>query len=188
MFLQVAASVCEKLPAARFLVIGDGPERPKLESLARSLGVAEAVRFLGTRSDVDEVLSLLDVLLLTSHMEANPICLLEAMAAGKPVVATRVGSVAETVLPGKSGYLVVPGDSQAMAAYVLELFGDRNRAAEMGRAGREYVLARWTVDRMVRGYEELISSVYAAKSTPVRRESRKVAAREGDGGDCRQET
>jgi glycosyltransferase involved in cell wall biosynthesis len=170
MFLQVAASVCEKLPAARFLVIGDGPERPKLEALARNLGVVDAVRFLGTRSDVDEVLSLLDVLLLTSHSEANPICLLEAMAAGKPVVATRVGSVAETVLPGKSGYLVVPGDSQAMAAYVLELLGDRDRAAEMGRAGREHVVARWTVDRMVRGYEELIAGVYAAKSTPGRRE------------------
>ena len=151
--------VCEKLPAARFLIVGDGPERTKLESLARSLGVAEAVRFLGTRSDVDEVLSLLDVLLLTSHMEANPICLLEAMAAGKPVVATRVGSVAETVLPGLSGYLVSPGDCAGMAACVLELFGDRNRAAEMGRAGREHVIAQWTVDRMVQGYEDLIADL-----------------------------
>jgi glycosyltransferase involved in cell wall biosynthesis len=167
MFLRVAASVHQELPAARFLVVGDGPQRPKLEALARSLGVADAVRFLGTRSDVDEVLSLLDVLLLTSHMEANPICLLEAMAVGKPVVATRVGSVAETVLPGKSGYLVSPGDWQAMAAYVLELCSDRDRAAEMGRAGREYVMARWTVDGMVRGYEDLIAGVYAAKSTPV---------------------
>ena len=164
MFLKVAASVCEKLPAARFLVVGDGPERPKLESFARSLGVAAAVRFLGTRSDVDEILSLQDVLLLTSHMEANPICLLEAMAAGKPVVATRVGSVTETVQPGTSGYLVSPGDVQGMAARVLELLNDRNRAAEMGRAGREQVLARWTVDRMVRGYEELITKIYAAKS------------------------
>ncbi|MFZ1933174.1 MAG: glycosyltransferase [Thermoguttaceae bacterium] len=169
MFLRVAAAVREKLPAARFLVIGDGAERPKLESLARSLGVADAVQFLGTRSDVDEVLSLVDVLLLTSHMEANPTCVLEAMAAGKPVVATRVGSVAETVLPGKSGYLVSPGDWQAMAAYVLELFADCSRAAEMGRAGRQHVITRWAVDRMVRGYEELIAGVYAAKSTPVRR-------------------
>jgi glycosyltransferase involved in cell wall biosynthesis len=164
MFLRVAASVCRELPAARFLIVGDGPERTKLESLARSLGVAEAVRFLGTRSDVDEILSLLDVLLLTSHMEANPICLLEAMASGKPVVATRVGSVTETVVPGLSGYLVSPGDSQSMAARVLDLFGDRNRAAEMGRAGREQVIARWTVDGMVRGYENLIAKIYTAKA------------------------
>jgi len=169
MFLRVAAAVHEKLPAARFLVVGDGAERPKLESLAQSLGIADAVQFLGTQSDVDEVLSLLDVLLLTSHMEANPTCVLEAMAAGIPVVATRVGSVAETVLPGKSGYLVSPGDWQAMAAYVLELLGDCSRATEMGRAGRQHVTSRWTVDRMVRGYEELIAGVYAAKSPPVRR-------------------
>jgi glycosyltransferase involved in cell wall biosynthesis len=164
MFLQVAAAVCRELPAARFLIVGDGPERTKLESLARSLGVAGAVRFLGTRSDVDEVLSLLDVLLLTSHMEANPICLLEAMAAGKPVVATRVGSVTETVLPGETGYLVSPGDSQGMAACVLELLSDRTRAADMGRAGREQVIARWSVDGMVRGYEKLLADIYATKS------------------------
>jgi glycosyltransferase involved in cell wall biosynthesis len=164
MFLQVAALVHRELPAARFLIVGDGPERTKLESLARSLGVAEAVRFLGTRSDVDEVLPLVDVLLLTSHMEANPICLLEAMASEKPVVATRVGSVTETVLPDRTGYLVSPGDSQGMAARVLELFRDRDRAASMGRAGREQVIARWTVDRMVRGYEDLIAELYAVKS------------------------
>jgi glycosyltransferase involved in cell wall biosynthesis len=167
MFLQVAASVCQQLPAARFLVVGDGPERPKLESLARNLGIAESVRFLGTRSDVDEILSLLDVLLLTSHMEANPICLLEAMASGKPVIATRVGSVTETVLPGLSGCLVDPGDWQGMAAGVIELLGNRNRAAQMGRAGRQQIIARWTVDRMVRGYEELIAGIYTRKSTRV---------------------
>ena len=123
MFLHVAALVHAALPAARFLVVGDGPERPRLEALARSLGIAEAVRFVGTRSDVPELLALMDVVLLTSHMEANPICLLEAMASEKPVVATRVGSVAESVLDGRTGYLVAPGDSQGMAARVLELFG-----------------------------------------------------------------
>ena len=90
------------------------------------------VRFLGTRSDVPEVLSLIDVVLLTSHMEANPICLLEAMASEKPVVATRVGSVAETVLDGRTGYLVAPGDSQGMADRVLELLTDRDRADSHG--------------------------------------------------------
>ena len=115
MFLYVAALVRLKLPAARFLVVGDGPQRAKLEALANSLGIAEAVRFLGTRSDVPELLSLMDVVVLSSHMEANPICLLEAMASEKPVVATRVGSVTETVLEGRTGYLVAAGDSQGMA-------------------------------------------------------------------------
>jgi len=83
MFLKVAALVHGKLPAAQFLIVGDGPQRARLEGLAQTLGIAHCVRFLGTRSDVSEVLSLVDVLVLTSHMEANPICLMEAMASEK---------------------------------------------------------------------------------------------------------
>jgi glycosyltransferase involved in cell wall biosynthesis len=163
MFLYVAALVHRKLPTARFLIVGDGPQRTKLEALAQSLGIASSVRFLGTRSDVPEVLSLLDVVLLSSHMEANPICLLEAMASEKPVVATRVGSVRESVREGRTGYLVAPGDSQRMADRVLELLSDRTRAAAMGRAGREAVIAHWSVDRTVQGYENLIAGIYAKK-------------------------
>jgi glycosyltransferase involved in cell wall biosynthesis len=164
MFLRVAALVRPKQPAARFLIVGDGPERAGLESLSQSLGVAETVQFLGTRSDVAEVLSLMDVVLLTSDTEANPICLLEAMASGKPVVATRVGSVAETVLPGLSGYLVSPNNVQSMADCVLELLGDRDRAGEMGATGRDHVVTHWSVDRTVQGYESLIAEIYAAKA------------------------
>jgi glycosyltransferase involved in cell wall biosynthesis len=169
MFLEVAALVHEGVPSARFLVIGDGPERAKLEALVQSLGIVEAVRFIGTRHDVPEVLSLADVVLLTSHMEANPICLLEAMASEKPVVATRVGSVPETVLEGRTGFLVAPGDVRAMAARVLQLFAEPERATILGRAGREQVIARWSVDRMVRGYEDLIVRIYAEKSAPSMR-------------------
>ena len=163
MFLYVAALIHRSLPAARFLVVGDGPQRAKLEALAQSLGIADVVRFLGTRSDVPEVLSLADVVLLTSRMEANPICLLEAMASEIPVVATRVGSVPETVLEGRTGYLVSPGDSQSMAERALELLGDRTRAAAMGRAGREHVIAHWSIDRMVEGYQDLLAEIYTAK-------------------------
>jgi glycosyltransferase involved in cell wall biosynthesis len=164
MFLRVAEMVHERLPAARFLVVGDGPERTKLEALAQELGITGAVRFLGTRHDVPEVLSLVDVLALTSHSEANPLCLLEAMASEKPVVATRVGSVSETVLEGQTGHLVAPDDIGGMARRVLELLGDRDRAAAIGRSGRELVIARWSVARMVEGYQELIKEIYTAKS------------------------
>jgi glycosyltransferase involved in cell wall biosynthesis len=164
MFLRMAATVHEALPAARFLVVGDGPERTKLEALAQGLGIGGAVRFLGTRHDVPEVLSLVDVLALTSHSEANPLCLLEAMASEKPVVATRVGSVSETVLDGQTGYLVAPGDIGGMARRVLELLGNRDRAATIGHTGRELVIARWSVARMVEGYQELIKEIYTAKS------------------------
>jgi glycosyltransferase involved in cell wall biosynthesis len=164
MFLYVAALIHRTLPAARFLVIGDGPQRTKLEALAESLGVDQVVDFLGARSDVPEVLSVLDLVLLTSHMEANPICLLEAMATEKPVVATRVGSVGESVLEGHTGYLVAPGDSQRMAYRAIKLLTDPTWAATMGRAGREEVIAHWSVGGMVRGYEDLIAGIYAGKS------------------------
>lgn len=163
MFLYVSALVRMKTPNARFLIVGEGPQRPRLEALAQSLGIADSVCFLGTRSDVPEILSLLDVVLLTSHMEANPICLLEAMASEKPVVATRVGSVTESVLEGQTGYLVAPGDSQGMAGRVVELLADRDRANAIGRAGREHVIAHWSVDRMVQGYQELLTGIYTAK-------------------------
>ncbi len=109
LFLRSAALVHRELPEARFLVVGDGPGRKQLESLAGELSVSDVVHFLGTRGDIPEILSLIDVLVLTSHMEANPISILEAMAAEKPVVATRVGSIEQTVTDGKTGYLVPPG-------------------------------------------------------------------------------
>jgi glycosyltransferase involved in cell wall biosynthesis len=169
LFLQAAAMVREKLPAARFLIVGDGPQRAKLLSLMRELSLSDSVRFLGTRSDIPEVLSLLDVLVLTSHMEANPVSILEAMAAEKPVVATRVGSVPETVLDGKTGYLVPPGDARSVADRLIELLGDRQRAAAFGRAGREHVIAHWSIERMVEGYQELLAGIYMAKANRRRR-------------------
>jgi glycosyltransferase involved in cell wall biosynthesis len=163
LFLQAAALVRKELSDAQFLIVGDGPQRESLKRLARELSLAEAVHFLGTRGDVAEVLSIIDVVMLTSHMEANPVSILEAMAGEKPVVATRVGSVPETVLDRKTGFLAPPGDAGRIADRVIELFRAPDLAARMGRAGREHVLAHWSVERMVEGYQELICGIYAAK-------------------------
>ena len=111
-----------------------------------------------------EVLSLVDVVMLTSRMEANPASILEAMACEKPVVATRVGSVAETVLDGRTGYLVPPGDAYELARRTLDLLCHPDRAAMLGRAGREHVIAHWSVHRMVKGYEDLIAALYEKKA------------------------
>ncbi|MBN2217162.1 MAG: glycosyltransferase [Pirellulales bacterium] len=167
-FLHCAARIVGHVPAARFLIVGDGPERKRLEVLATDLGLVQSVRFLGTRDDVPELLALFDVMLLTSDMEANPVSILEAMAAEKPVVAPAVGSVGETVVDGKTGRLFPPGDVEAAAAAVIELLADRERAAAMGRAGRETVLARWSIDRMVEGHEALISEIYQNKAVGQR--------------------
>lgn len=163
LFLRSAVLIRRRLPEARFLVVGDGPRRASLEELADRLGLGETVHFVGTRDDVAQVLSLIDVLLLTSHSEANPVSILEGMACEKPVVATRVGSIAETVLDGQTGYLVPPEDEQQVAARVIELLNNRQRAADMGRAGRQRVLSHWSSQRMVQGYEDLIVGLYRSK-------------------------
>ena len=172
LFLRAAARVRQTIPAAQFLVIGDGARRHELEALAEQLQLGQSVHFLGTRADVPELLSLVDVLVLSSHMEANPVSVLEALACEKPVVATRVGSVGETVQDGVSGYLVAPGNDEEMAARVVELFGSPRIARNMGRAGRDHVVANWSLERMVEGYQDLIHDIYAGKcaaatATPV---------------------
>jgi glycosyltransferase involved in cell wall biosynthesis len=164
LFLRAAALVRREVPGARFLVIGDGPQLAALESLARRLGLAGAVRFLGTRADVPALLSLIDVVLLTSHTEASPVSLLEAMASEKPVVATRVGSVEEVVLDGRTGFLVPPGAAEELARRTVELLGSREPAAAMGRAGRQRVLESWSLAHMVEGYQDLLAGIYAAKA------------------------
>jgi len=164
LFLHAAALVHGHLPEARMLIVGDGPRRAALEGLAAELGLGDCVRFLGTRRDVPEILALADVLVLSSHMEANPVSILEAMACAKPVVATRVGSVPETVCHGVTGYLVTPGAEEALAERMLSLLRDRDQAAAMGSAGREEVVARWSIAEMVRGYENLLLELYAAKA------------------------
>jgi glycosyltransferase involved in cell wall biosynthesis len=164
MFLHVAAGVRQKFPDAHFPIIGDGAERGGLERLAAELSIADCVHFLGTRPDVPELLSLLDVLLLTSLNEANPVSILEGLACGKPVVATRVGSVPETVLDGEVGYLVESGSTDAMTRRVVELLSDRNLAASLGGAGRRHVVDHWSVERMVHGYEDLLERLFEQKT------------------------
>jgi len=176
LFLQAAALVRQQVPQSHFVIVGDGPQRPKLEALAGELSLTDAVHFLGTRSDIPQVLSLLDVFVLSSHMEANPVSILEAMATEKPVVATRVGSVPETVREGQTGYLGAPGSAEELAARVTELFRNPEHAAAMGRAGREHVLAHWSIERMVEGYQDLLVSIYQSKC----RRPRKASSTEED--------
>jgi len=168
LFLEVARRVTAPFTKAQFLIVGDGPRRAPLEQLARELGIADHVHFLGTRADVPRLLSTSDVFALTSHNEANPVSILEAMSVGKPVVATNVGSIREVVTDGRTGYLVRPGDADALTSRVLELLEDPLRCQAMGAAAREAVVAGWSVDAMVRRYERLIASIFNRKRRPPR--------------------
>jgi len=164
LFLRVAALARREAPSAQFLIVGDGALRPRLEALANDLGLAGIVHFLGTRSDIPELLSCVDVLALSSHMEANPVSILEGLACEKPVVATRVGSIPETVKDGVNGYLVPAGDAQHMAERLAELLNDRALARQLGQAGRRLVVADWSLERMVEGYQDLIHEIYSTKA------------------------
>jgi glycosyltransferase involved in cell wall biosynthesis len=163
LFLQAAAIVHREMPEVEFLVVGDGLRREELEKAAADLSLGDVVHFAGTRSDIPEMLGLMDVFVLTSHMEANPVSILEAMACEKPVVATRVGSVPETVLDGRTGFVAPPGDAEQIALRIMELLKNPARAAAFGRAGREEVIAHWSIERMVRGYEDLLEQIYECK-------------------------
>ncbi|MGL4514478.1 MAG: glycosyltransferase [Lacipirellulaceae bacterium] len=164
LFLGMAKRVLAKVPDAAFVVIGDGPRRADLESLAAELGIAAAVRFLGNRDDIPDVLAALDVLTLTSHNEANPVSILEGMACGKPVVATDVGSVAQSVLEGRTGRLVAAGDEGAFADRVTGLLLDPVAARRLGEAGRRHVVENSSLDVMVRGYERLLAELFREKT------------------------
>ena len=177
MFLDGAARIRERCPDARFVIVGDGPERQRLEQHAAGLNLTDSVYFLGTRSDVPSVLAATNVVALTSKMEANPVSILEALASEVPVVATNVGSVSTTVMNDQTGFLVDPGNVDQFADRVSSLFDSPETAERHGRNGRQLVVDHWSVEVMVRGYEDLIESIYAAKtgtSRPARAASKPV--------------
>jgi glycosyltransferase involved in cell wall biosynthesis len=167
LFLAGAKNILAQQPATQFIIVGDGPKRHELESLAVELGVNQAVHFLGTRSDVPALLAACDLVALTSHNEAAPVSILEALSTGVPVVASDVGSVRETVRQGQTGRVFPAGDVDAYVAAALQLLSNPAERRQLGAAGRRLVVDRWSLDAMVRGYEQLIHGIYDAKTRPA---------------------
>ncbi|MDI2124571.1 glycosyltransferase [Yinghuangia seranimata] len=135
-FVRAAALVAERHPRARFAVVGGGPLRRGLEELAGTLGVADRVRFLGARTDGPAAVAGLDVLCVPSLTEGAPLVVLEAMAAGVPVVAAAVGAIPRQLDHGRAGVLVPPADPDALAAALGRLVADPRERRRVGMAGR----------------------------------------------------
>lgn len=148
--LHAARLVLDELPETRILVVGDGVLRPDLQRLAGELDIADRMIFTGFRSDVDELLALMDVVALTSYSECFPMAVLEAMAASRPTVCTAVGGLPELVVEGVTGHLVPPRDPPALARQLVTLLRDRDRARAMGRAARARAEAEFSFERSVR--------------------------------------
>jgi glycosyltransferase involved in cell wall biosynthesis len=156
--VRAAPAVLARWPDALFVIAGDGPLANELKRLGRELGVAERVRFLGFRSDVPALLAALDVLVIPSLTEGFPLSLVEAMAAGVPVVATRVGGVPEVATDGHNVLLVPPADPEALARRTLEILERPELADRLARAGRE-TAARFGTDAAVARVEALYRSL-----------------------------
>jgi glycosyltransferase involved in cell wall biosynthesis len=163
-FLRTAKQILAREPKSHFLVIGDGALRGSLEQQARELGIDPVTHFLGSRPDVDRVLSAVDVLALTSHNEASPVSILEAMSCGVPAVAANVGSISETVIDNVTGKLFPTGDEAGYIAAVLELLADESLRARLGATGRQEVIAKRSLASMVTGYETLLTNIYRSKT------------------------
>ena len=164
LFLESAKRVSTQMTDAQFVIAGDGPERPRLEALARDKGIENRVHFIGSTQDVVGVLSLVDMFGLSSHNEASPVSIMEALSCQRPVVATDVGSIDESVLQGKTGFLVPRDDAQAMSQRWLEILGDKSLAEQLGRQGREHIVANSSLDSMTEGYASLVENIFARKT------------------------
>lgn len=151
--------VRQYLPGARLLIVGEGKDRPIIEHEIRNLHLNEVVLLLGNRHDVSALLALADVFVFPSRYEGFGLAVAEAMAAGKPVVASRVAPLTELVEDGGSGYLVQPGDSEALASAILRIAEDPPRAQEMGARGRLLAREKFDIARCARGWEEAYRAV-----------------------------
>jgi glycosyltransferase involved in cell wall biosynthesis len=154
--LEAAALV----PEAVFVLAGEGPERPALEAQAKALGLDDRVMFLGFRDDVCDLLASCDLFVLPSLFEGLPLSVLEAMAAGKPVVATAIGGTDEAVVRGETGLLVPPAAPSALAEAIRTILSDPVLSRRFGTAGRARVQQAFSAETMVRRitaiYDELL--------------------------------
>jgi glycosyltransferase involved in cell wall biosynthesis len=150
--IRAVAEARQSAPALRLILIGDGAERPQLDEVVRRERVSDNVRFMGHRDDSRALLAGADLYANSSTSEGISLTILEAMAAGLPVVATRVGGTPEVVLDGQTGRLVDARDPSAMAAALVEFSLRRAAASAMGAAGRHRVCQHFTIDRMVEQY------------------------------------
>lgn len=148
---------------AKLLMIGDGPERATAEWLVRQKGLVNDVLFYGKQNQVQQLLSLADVLLLPSDLESFGLAALEGMACGVPAVCSRVGGVPEVITDGVEGFLVEPRDVKTMATRALEILGDPKRHKQMAEAARQRALDQFCSDKIIPLYEQLYEQVLDSK-------------------------
>ena len=162
-FLLAAARLCDNFPCLEFILVGDGPLRPELERETESLGLKDHVLFTGERHDIAALLASLDISVLPSSSESLSNTILESMAAGLPVVASRVGGNSE-LIGADRGILVPPGDDEELAGAIERLLRDSALRAALGRNAKRFAEAKFTLEQMRNRYEELYAELLEKKN------------------------
>jgi len=162
LFVRAVQEAHGSEPRVRGVIVGGGPEFEHVKAL---VGDGEIVRLTGPRSDVPDILQAADVVCLSSTAEGLPMVILEAMAAGKPIVATEIGGVPEAVQNDRTGILVPIGDVQGFAAALVRLAGDAELAARMGQAGRERHRTQFSFERMIDEYADVLDGMLATPTS-----------------------
>ena len=157
--LRAAREVVAHYPDTLFLVVGSGPQRTELEELARDLGIAENVTFLGQQRDMPGIYAAMDIFVLPSLDEGLPMAVLEAQAAGKPVIATAVGGTPDVVRHNQNGLLVQPKEIPALRDAILRLMGDSDLRSQLGRNGEASVEKHFSSDAMASRYKAFYDQV-----------------------------
>jgi glycosyltransferase involved in cell wall biosynthesis len=163
-FLQAANTVAIEYPNTLFALVGEGPDRAALEQMTRELSLSDRVVFTGARRDMPGVYASLDIFVLPSLMEGLPIAVLEAQAAGKPVIATRVGAIPKVVTDGETGLLIEPGDAKALGAAITRLITDVHLRRQLGYGGHARIHESFTSSVMARRYLDLYQGLLAGKA------------------------
>jgi L-malate glycosyltransferase len=157
--IAAAKTITVEFPETRFVLMGDGKLRQDYERQVEALGLSHHFLFLGRRDDVPRILACCDIAVLPSKAEGLPNAVLEYLAAGLPTVATRVGGNAEIIGDGKTGLLVPPEDSSALAEAILRLLRDPGFASSLGKNGREYVAAEYSFQKMIENTDKLYTEL-----------------------------
>jgi len=160
--LECMPEVLKRFTQLKLLVVGDGPLKTHLEKRVLSLGLKDNIIFTGFRSDIREVLSCLDILILPSLLEGFPMIILEAMAMAKPIVASDIPGIREQIIDGKNGILVPVKDSNALAIAIINILAERKVAENIGLAARKTVDEKFSIERMVAETESLYLSLLKA--------------------------
>jgi glycosyltransferase involved in cell wall biosynthesis len=173
--LQAVRMLAYRTPRFTMALAGDGPLRPTLEQMIAALGLQGRVRLLGFRRDIPALLAAADIIVLPSHREGLSIALLEAMAMGRPIVATAIGSNLEVTQNGRCAVVVPAGRPEALAESIAELLESPNRARQIGELARSEYLRSYSLDRMLSNYHRVYLELLGDRASDACPQSARAA-------------